>query len=240
MNKVPINRFIVSFPNYHLMISFSTLTIIAAMTMTSPVVAQTPPTPVDSELPAWTTSAGTVDKPQITDDGELFVVQTSDFSIHRDATKALYPAARKAIKTWALNHFGSDELGLELTDDTIEEEFVFQKRKRVHTFQEVHNEDDAKRLGQKYELYYRGYIHICVSPELHDRLFGILEQDRIKSRLVTAMTTGIAVLGLLSVAWCYLRGMQLTRGLYRGRLRWIAAALLVLLATFCYLVHRTL
>lgn len=216
------------------MILLPFLTIISSILSLAQIVPPAPrTTPEQSELPAWTAAERAV-----TADGEIFTVLTADFSNHRDATLEIYPAAREAISTWAVQNFGTDEIGITLSDEVIDKQFVYRERILVPTFREEHGPEKASKLGREFDVFYRGYLQICITPEFRESLNQTLDRDVVQRRLFSTLTAGIFCFGTLGVLWCYLRAMQLTRGFYRSRLRWIAAAMLLVVLLACYAVSQ--
>lgn len=178
------------------------------------------------EIPAWTKAPA---------EPNVFVVETEEFSTHFAAAESLLPAVRTDVIKWAVDKWGSDSMKFVETiplDDF--RNFVHEDQETIHQFRREYDPEKAKRLGAEYDDFFQGYVRVKIPDEFLAAIDVQMRQSRLQKRLCGALVMALLMLGSMGVLWIRLYMGRVSRGLYIGRLRWIAWGLLLLLIAVCY------
>ncbi len=185
------------------------------------------PQELGEAIPDWTELDATT-----SDNGDyLVVLKTEQFTDVNGADAKICDAIRNEVGRWIRANMGlsGESYSLAMTDQQCKALICVdpvggQRRSHTHHF----------RSGG--EDRYRGHVQISIGKEFQSSLERSMHGSAIQQRLVWSLIVSTFALGGVFVAWTYIQGMRLTRGLYVRKIRWFVAALAVTLLTFCFLI----
>ena len=186
----------------------------------------------DQPLPDWTRAPNEAD---------TFVVETKPFPTQLAAGEGILQSIKTEVLEWSTEKWGGGSreaiksMPLEDFRQLIVEDQEFIHRERVE-----YDAETALRLKTDHDDFYRGYARVKISDEFCAQVEPMLAQRRLRNRLCATLIVSIFLIGLLCVLWLRLYMGRMARGLYVGRLRWIAWGLVLLLLVVCFSVYQLL
>lgn len=175
-----------------------------------------PPPQVESsiqpiQIPDWY-----YEKPTRTENGVFLVAKTGPFDNPNDADDALNDSIRDTVCRYLRQYSGTRLSALDLPDDLIEQ-WIVDGRRKCRRF----SEELAERYGVDQSQYF-AFAHLFVNDETIKPFFDQAQERQIRSRLKISGLIGIGMLGLIGIAWGYLKIDQATRGFHSRSLRRMA------------------
>lgn len=164
-----------------------------------------------NQIPAWY-----FDAPTRTDQGVLLVAKTGPFTNFADADEALNDSIRDTVCRYLSQYSGTRLSTLDLPDELIQQ-WIYADRRKCRPF----GEELAEKYGVKPDQYF-AFAHVFVNDEMIRPFFEQALERQIQGRLKILGLIGSALLGLIGIAWGYLKIDHSTRGFHSRTLRRLA------------------
>lgn len=180
---------------------------------------------IDESIPSWTE----LDATTTVDGDHLVVVETEQFTDLKLANAEICEAIRDEVSRWIRANLSIS--GQRYAHSMSEQDCLsLIHLKRSHT---SHFRADASGEDR-----YRGHAQIRLSGEFLSSMEQSVHGSTLHKRLIWSLLLSMLALGSVIIAWTYMHGMRLTRGLYVRKLRWFAIALVAVLLVCCFLVWQ--
>lgn len=186
-----------------------------------------------ADIPFW------AERKSFTEGGVEFVVVTTDdgshWAKHYWADEALDPAIEAAVSSKCDHWFGVGAGKIAKIDDRkLLSSLIHLDRRVVRKYHIDFDSKDIARFDTESEEFYRGFAQLRFDSEFRRVAEKMWKRNLTRNRLIYAGFIGLAVLGVLGVAYGFLHFNHLTRGFYVGRLQTFAVGAIIALIAISY------